>query len=59
MDSIVDNYVSIDAELQKDLEDIEASVFTGANTGQLRRRSTGSSARCWSSGGPPCRWRHR
>ncbi|KRF29910.1 magnesium/cobalt transporter CorA [Phycicoccus sp. Soil802] len=31
MDSIVDNYVSIDAELQKDLEDIEASVFTGAN----------------------------
>jgi magnesium transporter len=31
MDSIVDNYVTIDAELQKDLEDIEASVFTGAN----------------------------
>lgn len=31
MDSLVDNYVSIDAELQKDLEDIEASVFTGAN----------------------------
>ena len=31
MDSIVDNYVSIDAELQKDLEDIEASVFSGAN----------------------------
>lgn len=31
MDSIVDNYVAIDAELQKDLEDIEASVFAGAN----------------------------
>ena len=31
MDSIVDNYVSIDAELQKDLEQIEAAVFTGAN----------------------------
>jgi magnesium transporter len=31
MDSIVDNYVIIDAELQKDLEDIEASVFTGSN----------------------------
>lgn len=31
MDSIVDNYVSIDAELQKDLEDIESSVFAGAN----------------------------
>jgi magnesium transporter len=31
MDSIVDNYVTIDAELQKDLDDIEASVFTGAN----------------------------
>ncbi|TPG17967.1 magnesium/cobalt transporter CorA [Pedococcus bigeumensis] len=31
MDSLVDNYVSIDAELQKDLEEIEASVFTGAN----------------------------
>ena len=31
MDSIVDNYVSIDSELQKDLEEIEASVFTGAN----------------------------
>jgi magnesium transporter len=31
MDSIVDNYVSIDGELQKDLEDIEASVFSGAN----------------------------
>jgi magnesium transporter len=32
MDSIVDNYVSIDAELQNDLEDIEQSVFAGANT---------------------------
>ena len=32
MDSIVDNYVSIDAELQNDLEDIEQSVFRGANT---------------------------
>lgn len=31
MDSIIDNYVSIDAELQKDLEDIEASVFSGSN----------------------------
>ena len=31
MDSIVDNYVAIDAELQKDLEDIESSVFAGAN----------------------------
>ena len=32
MDSIVDNYVSIDAELQNDLEDIEQSVFAGPNT---------------------------
>jgi magnesium transporter len=32
MDSIVDNYVRIDAELQNDLEDIEQSVFAGANT---------------------------
>ncbi len=30
MDSIVDNYVSIDAELQKDLEQIEAAVFSGS-----------------------------
>jgi magnesium transporter len=32
MDSIIDNYVAIDAELQKDLEEIEASVFAGANS---------------------------
>lgn len=32
MDSIVDNYVSIDGELQNDLEDIEQSVFAGPNT---------------------------
>jgi magnesium transporter len=30
MDSIIDNYVSIDAELQKDLEEIEAAVFSGS-----------------------------
>jgi magnesium transporter len=32
MDSIVDNYIKIDAELQNDLEEIEQSVFAGANT---------------------------
>lgn len=32
MDSIVDNYIKIDAELQNDLEEIEQSVFQGANT---------------------------
>ncbi|SDO97173.1 magnesium transporter [Pedococcus dokdonensis] len=30
MDSIIDNYVSIDAELQKDLEEIEEAVFAGS-----------------------------
>ena len=30
MDSIIDNYVSIDAELQKDLEEIEEAVFSGS-----------------------------
>jgi magnesium transporter len=32
MDSVVDNYVSIDAELQKDLEEIEAAVFSGSSS---------------------------
>ena len=32
MDSIIDNYVSIDAELQKDLEEIEAAVFSGSRS---------------------------
>ena len=32
MDSIIDNYVSIDAELQKDLEEIEAAVFSGSSS---------------------------
>jgi magnesium transporter len=32
MDAVVDNYLAIDAELQNDLEDIEQSVFAGANT---------------------------
>jgi magnesium transporter len=32
MDSVVDNYVSIDAELQKDLEEIEADVFSGSSS---------------------------
>ncbi len=30
MDSIVDNYISIDAELQNDLDEIEEAVFSGA-----------------------------
>jgi magnesium transporter len=32
MDAVVDNYLAIDAELQNDLEEIEQSVFAGANT---------------------------
>jgi len=32
MDSVVDNYVAIDGELENDLEDIEQSVFAGANS---------------------------
>nr|WP_238338498.1 magnesium/cobalt transporter CorA [Pedococcus badiiscoriae] len=32
MDSIIDNYVSIDVELQKDLDDIEAAVFSGSSS---------------------------
>jgi magnesium transporter len=32
MDSIIDNYVSIDGELQKDLEEIEAAVFSGSTS---------------------------
>jgi magnesium transporter len=31
-DAVVDNYVSIDGELENDLEEIEQSVFAGANT---------------------------
>ena len=31
-DAVVDNYVSIDGELEDDLEEIEQSVFAGANT---------------------------
>jgi magnesium transporter len=40
MDAIVDNYVAIDAELQNDLEEIEAAVFSGArdtDSGQIYR----------------------
>jgi magnesium transporter len=40
MDAIVDNYVDIDAELQNDLEEIEAAVFSGArdtDSGQIYR----------------------
>jgi magnesium transporter len=32
MDSIIDNYVAIDAELQKDLDEIEAAVFSGSSS---------------------------
>jgi magnesium transporter len=31
MDSIVDNYVAVDAEVAKDLEDIEVDVFSGTS----------------------------
>jgi magnesium transporter len=32
MDSIIDNYVSIDSELQKDLDEIETAVFSGSSS---------------------------
>ena len=40
----------------EDLEQIEEQVFSGGRRRRRHRRSTGSSARSWSSGGPPCRW---
>ena len=53
MDSIVDNYVRIDSEVASDLDEIEEAVFAGTRHVDSRSaRSTGSSARCWSSSAP-------
>ena len=56
MDSIVDNYIARRRRAPEDLEQIEQQVFSGDRDVDADQRSTASSARSWSSAGPPCRW---
>ena len=54
MDSVVDNYLVVDREVRKDLEQIEEQVFASTSAA-TPTRSTGSSARSSSSAGPASR----
>ena len=61
-DAVVDHYMEVAAELQVDLEELETEVFAPSGGGAPEHRvrgSTPSSGRCWSSAGPPARWRRR
>lgn len=60
-DTVVDHYLDVATELQTDLEELEAEVFspTGRARGTSPRGSTRSSGRSRSSGGPRCRWGRR
>lgn len=60
-DATVDHYLDVATELQNDLEELEAEVFSPASGVRAtpRRGSTPSSARSWSSAGRPDRWPRR
>lgn len=56
-DATVDHYLEVATELQTDMEELEAEVFSPEGAARATRRpgSTRSSARSWSSAGPRAR----
>ena len=61
-DAVVDHYLEVATELQTDLEELEAEVFSPDGGGSRNTASPDlhlQARRSWSSAGRPARWRRR